>query len=562
MQSPHGGSRRQVRIIAVLQSMLGVVGLWLAVVVCGGGLLGGSLLVLLPTLAYAAAHTAGEPAAPTAEEPANQAELAYAKGIVEYGKGNYLDALEHFRTVVELTPEDANGQFYLGLTQSRLGEFTEAIRHFAKALQLDPTLQPVHYNLGFAYFQEERYSEALEQFQRAEQFDPQNAAVYFYQGYILHQLKRYQEALPPLEHALQLDPSIALSAQYYRGLALFGLDRDTPAREAFEAARAVDPQSTIAQNAQHYLAAIKIRERERRLWQVEGNASLQYDDNVTVGNDIVISRQSDGSTVYGVAARGFAVRTPRWHVGAEYNFFQSLHFTLHEFDIRSHTFGLLGRLQLEPLTLRLGANYNIIDLNNARLSEAFTVTPSVTIQQAETLFALVAVQYRTENFFHDVLPEQMASVRSRDGWNVRTGFDQFWLFNKQRAFVRAGYHYEVQRSVGSDWDHNGHEVSLGVQTPLWLGLMLDVNGTYNRSNYQHINSFSCCIDDRGGLGVLDANDTQKRTDRRFTARVTLWRDVGPYLTVSASFMHVSNPSHVDFFDYRRNVATLVVSGRY
>jgi len=562
MQSSHEGSMRQLRILAALQSMLLVVGPWLAFVVCGGGVLGYSLLLLFPTLGRAAQHAEGELAQQAELTYAQQAELAYAKGIIEYGKGNYLDALDYFRAVVDLTPEDANGQFYLGLTQNRLGEFAEAIPHFAKALQLDPALQPVHYNLGFAYFQEERYPEALEQFQRAEQFDPQNAAVHFYQGYILQQLKRYQEALRPFERALQLDPSIALSVQYYRGLALFGLERDTLARAAFEAARAADPESSIAQNAQRYLAAIEVRERERRRWQVEGNASLQYDDNVTVGNDVVISRQSDGSTVYGVAARVFAVRTPLWHVGAEYNLFQSVHFTLHQFDIRSHTFGLLSRLHLQPLTLRLGANYNLIDLNNARLSEAFSVNPSATIQQAETLFALVSMQYRAENFLHDVLPGQMASVRGRDGWNVRTGFDQFWLFNKKRAFARLGYHYEVQRSVGSDWDYNGHAVSLGVQTPLWLGLTLDVNGAYQRANYQNVNSFSCCIDDRGGLGVLDADDAQKRTDNRYTAGVTLWRAVGPYLTVSASFVHVSNPSNVAFFDYRRNIATLVVSGRY
>ena len=537
-----------------------LVGPWLAFVVCGGCLLGCSLLVLLPTLGRAADQEAGE--------AAKQVELAYAKGIVEYGKGNYLEALDHFRAAAELTPEDAHAQFYLGLTQSRLGEFAEAIPHFVKALQLDPSLQHVHYHLGFAYFQEERYPEALEQFQGAEQFDPQNAAVYFYQGYILDQLKRYREALPPLEHALQLDPSMTLSAQYYRGLALYELADDTQAREAFEAARAADPQSTIGQNAQYYLTALKIRERERRLWQIEGHASLQYDDNVTVGNDIIISRQSDGSMVYGAAARVFAVRTPLWHVGAEYNFFQSLHFTLHQFDIRSHTFGLLGRVKLAPVTLGLRANYNITDLDNTRLSEAFTVTPSATIQQTETLFALVSVQYRSENYAHEHLsrdsnPRQLLrSVRSRDGWNVRTGFDQFWLFNKKRSFVRVGYHYEVQRSVGSDWDYSRHEVSLGAQTPLWLGLTLDVNGTYNRANYRHINSFSCCFDERDGLGILNSDDTQKRTDDRFTAGVTLSRDVGPYFTILASFVHVSNLSNLAFFDYRQNIGILAISGRY
>ncbi len=499
---------------------------------------------------------------PTLGSAAEQAELEYAKGIVEYGKGNYLDALEHLRAAIDLAPEDANAQFYLGLTQSRLGEFAEAIPHFEKALQLDPSLQYVHYNLGFAYFQEERYPEALEQFQRAEQFDPQNAAVQFYQGYILHQLKRYRETLPPLERALQLDPALALSAQYYRGLALFELDRDTPAREAFEAARAADPQSTIGQNAQRYLEALKVRQRERRLWEVEANTSLQYDDNVILEpNDISISHQADGRTVFGLAGRVFAVRTPLWHVGAEYDFFQSLHFTLHHFDIRGHTFGLFGRMKLEPVTLRLVTNYTITALDNARFSEAFTLQPSATIPQTKALFALVSVPYRRENFFHDVAPGQLASVRSRDGWNVRPGFDQFWLF-QQRAYARVGYHYETQRSEGSDWDYNGHEVSLGVQTPLWAGLTLDVNGTYNRFNYQHINSFSCCVDDANELGILNARDAQRRIDNRFTAGIALSRDVGPYLTLLASFVHVSNQSNIAFFDYRRNIVTLAVSGRY
>jgi len=526
---------------------------WLAFVVWGGCLLGCTLFVLLPSLV----------------EAVEEAEVAYAKGIAEYGQGNYLDALEHFRTAFNLTPDDANVRFYFGLTQSRLGEFPEAIPHLEKALQLDPSLQHVHYHLGFAYFQEERYPEALMQFQRAEQFDPENAAVHFYQGFILYQLKRYPAVLPPLERAIQLDPALTLSAQYYRGLALFALERDPQAREAFEAARASDPASSIAQNAQRYLDALKARERERRLWQVDGNVSLQYDDNVILEpNAIAISREADGSMVFGVAGRVFPVRTPLWHIGAGYDFFQSLHFTLHAFDIRSHSFGLFGRVKLEPVTLRLGANYAITDLDNARFSETFTFNPSATIQQTETLFALVSVQYRAENFFNEVFSEQVlprrspSSVRSRDGWNVRTGFDQFWLFNKKRSYARLGYYYEVQRSEGSDWDYNGHEVSLGVHTPLWAGISLDLNGTFNRFNYQNINSLSCCIDARGGLGVLDDNDTQRRTDNRWTAGVILSRDMGPYFTVSASFMHVSNPSNLAFFDYRRNIVTLAVSGRY
>ena len=279
--APRGGPMKRVCTITVPQRMWLLVRRWLVLVAWGGCLLGCSLCMLLPRVGWAT----------------EQAEVEYAKGIVEYGKGNYLEALDHFRSAVDLAPEDANARFYLGLTQSRLGEFAAAIPHFDKALQLDPSLQYVHYPLALAYFQEERYAEALAHLQRAEQFDPQNAAAQFYLGSTLYQLKQYREALPHFERTLQLDPTLALTAQYYRGLTLFALERDPEARQAFAAAQAADPESTIGQNAQRYLETLKSRERERRIWQVEGNVSLQYDDNVILEpNDIAISRQSDGQS--------------------------------------------------------------------------------------------------------------------------------------------------------------------------------------------------------------------------------------------------------------------------
>ena len=527
--------------------MLRLIRPWLASVVWSACVLGCSLALLLPSLGQAS----------------EQAELEYAKGIVEYGKGNYLEALEHFRAVVDLAPDEAHARFYLGLTQSRLGDFSAAIPQLEKALQLDPSLQYVHYHLGLSYFQEQRYPEALGELQRATQFDPHNATAQFYQGYTLYQLKRYREALAPFERTIALDSALALSAQYYRGLTLFALESDTQARAAFEAAQATDPTSTIGQNAARYLEALKARERDRRLWQVEGSASLQYDSNVILEpNAIAISRQADGKTVYNVIGRAFATRTSALQVGAEYDFFQSLHFTLHDFDIRSHTFGLFGRAKFDPVTLRLGVNYNITDLDNARFSESLTLWPSATMQQTQSLFALVSLQYRSENYFNDVLAGQDPAVRGRDGWNVRTGFNQFWLFNNKRSYARLSYHYDTQRSDGSDWDYNGHEVGLGVQTPLWAGITLDVHGAYYRFNYQSVNSFSCCTDARGGLGILDSNDTQVRTDNRYTAGIALSRDLGPYLTLSAGYVYTRNQSNVAFFDYRRNLVTLAISGRF
>lgn len=563
MQSLCSGPGGHLGNIVVLQRILRLIRPWLVSVVWSACMLGGCLTLLQPGPGWAA----------------EQAELGYAKGIVEYSKGNYLEALEHFRSAVDLAPDDAHARFYLGLTQVRLGEFGAAIPQLEKALQLDPSLQHVHYHLGLAYFQEQRYREALSELQRAAQFDPHNAAVQFYQGYTLYQLRRYREALAPFERTIALDPAQALSAQYYRGLALFAMESDAQARVAFEAAQTADPTSTIGQNAARYLEALKARERDRRLWQVEGSASLQYDSNVilqgTLPATLAISRQADGATVFNAAGRVFATRTSLWQAGAEYNFFQNLHFTLHDFDIRSHTFGLFGRAKFDPVTLRLGVHYDMTALDNARFSDAYTLQPSATIQATPELFTRISVQYRSEHYFNDpppppdpTVPPADPAVRGRDGWNVRTGFDQFWLFNKQRSYARLSYHYDTQRNEGSDWDYNGHEVRLGVQTPLWAGITLDASSSYYRFNYRNVNSFSCCYDARGGLGILDLDpvspslDTQVRTDNRYTGGIALSRDLGSYLTLSAGYVYTRNQSNIAFFDYRRNLVTLAVSGRF
>ena len=179
--------------------------------------------------------------------------------------------------------------------------------------------------------------------------------------------------------------------------------------------------------------------------------------------------------------------------------------------------------------------------------------PGAAIQQTQNLFVLVSVQYRSEHYFNDPPPPSDPSatppdpaVRGRDGWDVRVGFDQFWLFNNKRSCARWAITM-TQRSEGSDWDYNGHEVSLAGQTPLGAGITLDVQGAYYRFNYQSVNSFSCCTDARG-IRIPDLNPASQLgyagADRqplyRWPRPVTRGR---AYFTLSAGYVHQESVEH-------------------
>jgi hypothetical protein len=86
---------------------------------------------------------------------------------------------------------------------------------------------------------------------------------------------------------------------------------------------------------------------------------------------------------------------------------------------------------------------------------------------------------------------------------------------------------------------------------------LYAEGNYSRRDYLHSNSF-----DRNPLGILTAADRDARADDRLTGAITLQREFGPYVILSAGYVHVSNLSNVSFFDYRRNIVTLTLTGRY
>lgn len=488
---------------------------------------------------------------------ANDAELAYAKGILAYGQEDYATALAQFRQTVALEPDNADAHFYLGLSLSRLGDYAEALPALQRAWQLDPSKEYIHYHLGLAYVQTGQYDAAIDHLERAAAFDPDKAATQFYLGYARYQRKQYRQALPSLTRAQELDRSLAPSVQFYRGAALYAMERDPQAQEAFNATVAADPTSALARNAQQYLQAIDTRARERQPVQVEGTASIQYDDNVTIADDDRISREDDGRAVLTLTGRLVPFRTWPWRLGVEYNFYQSLHFDLTEFDIQQHTGRLFAQRKLGRVTLGAAADYTYAFLDRDRYFEAVSVGPSATIRQTERLFAVVSARYRASNYFNQFIPAGQSAVRDRDGWSVQGGFDQYLALTNRRSLLRLSYAFEASRNDGSDWEYDSHRLGLGLHTPLWGDVVLRADGTYTRFDYRNVHSFAAAP-----LGVLTAADRREREDDRFTAAVMLSRDFGRYLTLSAGYIHTTNLSNIDFFEYHRNIVTLAVTGRY
>jgi hypothetical protein len=86
---------------------------------------------------------------------------------------------------------------------------------------------------------------------------------------------------------------------------------------------------------------------------------------------------------------------------------------------------------------------------------------------------------------------------------------------------------------------------------------LDAEGDYTRRDFLNINSF-----DASPLAQLTPADRRERLDDRLVLSITLTRPLGPHLILSAGYTYTNNLSNLDFFDYRRNIVALALTGRY
>lgn len=164
----------------------------------------------------------------------------------------------------------ANGRTYL-----LNGQFNEAITELSTAASLDPRLTEAHNLLGVAYDKKGLADRAKDSYERAVKVEPEDAQALNNLGFSLYQSGNYRAAVDRLKRAVKIAPTddrilnnlglalcrlgkfdeaykhFARAAGPYTGnlntarmLERFG--RDDDAIKYYEAARQIDPNSTLA----------------------------------------------------------------------------------------------------------------------------------------------------------------------------------------------------------------------------------------------------------------------------------------------------------------------------
>lgn len=149
----------------------------------------------------------------TSEITADNYEAFYNLGLYWQHHGEPARAIEYYQKSIDIKGDYAPAHNNLGYLLLAGGQAGQAVKEFSAALEAQPVYPEAAYNLGRAYMTNREPDRAIASFSRALAMDPKVPDINYSLGEVLLQQGQLDRAREYLERALQLRPNFPM-AQY------------------------------------------------------------------------------------------------------------------------------------------------------------------------------------------------------------------------------------------------------------------------------------------------------------------------------------------------------------
>ncbi|HVN87277.1 MAG TPA: tetratricopeptide repeat protein [Candidatus Binatia bacterium] len=482
-------------------------------------------------------------------QASEQSKRLTGRGLIEFHAGRYSEALQLFDQAVADDAADAYARYYRAVTRGRLNDLDGAITDLRVVLATKPDLDQAALELGVALVQTERYQEAMPFLQQAQRNEEVAAQASLFLGIAQLRLARNDEARGNFERAAA-DPQQRLAARYYLGIVEFQAGNWSKAVEQFNVVVDQEPNSAMGREAGVFLTRIRQGRGGLRPYQVYGSVGMQYDSNVSLTPSnaspfIKQVGQSDGRITLATGGTYVPLRNDWAQLTLGYDFYQSLHFHLTEFNLQDNGPSVqlgfnTGRAQFGVL-----ARYDYyLGSTNSFLQEA-TALPWLTIPERDYGRTEISCRVRRRDF-------KQAAYWSQDAFNFAPSVKQFVYLGSVERYVEVGYQFDrqdpvingqrVKRSDAEMFGYDGNEINTSFGWG-WPVFTTQLGYAYRHESYDNPASHGRRDDEHHLIFVARyyAND---------------------YLDFVAGYYGTFNNSNQTPFTYDRNIGSLSVEVRY
>jgi len=483
-----------------------------------------------------------------------QSKILYSRGLVEFHADRFSKALELFDQAVATDPSDVYARYYRAVTRGRLNDLDGAISDLREVLAAQPDLNQAALDLGVSLIQKGQYSEAIPWLEQAQRVDDLEGQASLFLGLAQLRLGRLGEARANFRRAAEHDPTQSLPARYYQGVADYQEGNWAQAEGHFRYVSQASPGTDMGREADAFLE--KLRRGDRARYEAYGSVGYQYDSNVGLLNDVtkaLVPNQPQGDSRLTIGLGGaYAPWRNDWaQFTVGYDFFQSFHDTLNEFDLQDHGPSAQILATLGPVQLGLLGRYDYYLLDNQSFLQEGTALPWVTVFSGNAGRLEVMYRMRRRDF-------KIQSFAVRNAFNHAVGAKQFFYLGSADRYLSVGYQFDHEDPVmgnteAQSFAYDGNEVNLGVGA--WLPYQLHAEATY-AYRHEHYGQDSAEVE------TLLSGSRSRRNDNENEVVVAVRKAIFEHLDITAAYFGDFNNSNNSDFQYRRHVGSVALEVRY
>jgi tetratricopeptide (TPR) repeat protein len=130
-------------------------------------------------------------------------------GVSLAEKGNYNEAIVHYRDAIRIFPGFADPYYNLGFISNKQGNFHEAIFHYQNAIAYNPNSAQSYYSLGNCYFELKQIDNAIIYFAKALKIRPDYVEAMNNLGISLALVGKSDESFALFKKAIRINPDFA-----------------------------------------------------------------------------------------------------------------------------------------------------------------------------------------------------------------------------------------------------------------------------------------------------------------------------------------------------------------
>ena len=492
-----------------------------------------------------------------------RAKMLWSRGLIELQADHYSEALDLFQQAVDSDPGDVYARYYRAVARARLGDREGAVADLRDVLAADPDFDEAALDLGVTLTEEQRYAEALPWLQQAQRAPPLAARASLFIG--IAQLRDKQLAAAKESFARVLDdPEYGRTARYYAGVVDYELGNRAEAKEAFAAVVEAQPDSAIGREARRFLELLE--SPNGRWYSLNAGVGFSYDSNVILapaagGGDaqsvLGVSQKADGETTIRAGAAVIPWQRGGSGVSLAYDFFQSYHFQLAEFDLQDHAVTAQAGSEYGPFRFSLLSRYDYSLLDTQSFEQAATASPWLTVLTGD--IGRCALFYRM--LWSDY---KQIAFSVRNSFNHAVGATQYFQLGSPDRVLSLGYQFDFEdpnldqsmvdaghyTSDDSErFGYQGNEVNVGASWLFPLSVGAETHFAYRHERYRT-------------ESALFTPSGARRHDNDFLFSLSLRRPIWEGIDAVVSYFGDFNDSNDPDFNYDRSVVSVGIQARY